>query len=85
MMAEQEKMVKAIMIYVGGKKKVEVSIEDARKLHAALDELFGSRAEAPWVVPVPYPVWRHPYNWWITWSQSDTGSVVLSMTGGPDA
>ena len=53
-----------------GKKKIELSIEEAQKVHQALDAIFGSKTiiiEQPIVIPQPKPMqpinpWTQPWN-----------------------
>lgn len=88
-------MVEALVLRIGGGVQ-QVTIEDARRLHAALNELFRERdMGAPY--PVPYPVTPWPFRWWETWSESPTtetysqdgtggmttGSVTLGMRLSP--
>lgn len=43
-------------------KDVELTMEQARELKAALDEMFGEKVREV-RVPEPYPVYRRPYIW----------------------
>lgn len=66
-------IVKKMVIELNGK-DVELTMEQARELQVALNELFGEKVREvirpqPYPVPEPYPVpspWRRPYHWpWI--------------------
>ena len=69
-MSEKLKLEKLILGTNGGKKKIELTLEEAKELHAQLDALFGKKVEFvpggytppiiiernhwPWVYPYPY-------------------------------
>ena len=57
-----------------GKKEVVLTVEEAKKLKEALDELFGKEVvkEVPVPYPYPYPVWQ----WWYpNWTFSTVDGV----------
>jgi hypothetical protein len=72
--------VKRIVIEVGGA-ELSLSPEDAKKLQAALNELFPKAREVQYV-PSPYPV--YPRTWWY-WSapcsMDGTASSSVSVSG----
>ena len=53
--------IKKMIIELNGK-DVELTMEQARELKAALDELFGEKVREV-RIPEPYPVYRRPYIW----------------------
>lgn len=72
--------VKKLTIELGGQ-DVELTMEQARELKSALDELFGERVHEVRIAE-PYPVYpRHPYRWpWYqpSWICSSGSKVTLS-------
>jgi len=76
--------VEKLVLNIHGK-KLELSIEDARKLHEALGETLGVNKRYCGC-PSYYP-WGWPYDWSRTWPQitwSDTVSVPSVWTTGTD-
>lgn len=62
-----KKLIKKVVIELSGK-DVELTLDQAKELQAALNELFGEKTRdiyipKPHPVPEPYPVipWRRPY------------------------
>ena len=73
--------VKKIVIQMG-KKDVELTLDEAKELRNALDDLFPMKS-GPIIVPV-YPSW--PYRYWEPWYRSvspvspESGTLYLSTT-----
>lgn len=67
--------IKKMVIELNGK-DIELTMEQARELHAALNELFEEKERV-----VPYPVYRRPYVWpWREpyWLYSSGAKATLS-------
>ena len=81
--------VKKLVIELDGK-DVELTMEQARELHASLSELFDEKVREI-RVPDPFPVYRRPYIWpwrepiWISRSgskfsiDSSSGSMLCML------
>lgn len=76
-----ETIVKKIVLEIGGV-ELSLTVEDARKLAASLNELLKSDGQ-PVYVPTPYPIfqprWIGPY---ITWSGTAASQAILTNTTG---
>lgn len=87
--------VKKLVIELSGK-DVELSIEQAKELQAALNELFEEKVKVvekerlvpqPYPVPSPYPVYPPPYRPWHPWGRepwitwSGESSSYKTVTG----
>ena len=96
-MSKEKVEIKRIVIEMGGK-EVELSIDDARKLLAALKDVFNEQPQKEYVpYPQPYPqpyispLRPYTYPWGtITWggtvdNTSSDGLTVLCSVGTSDA
>ena len=69
-----------------GNVEVELTLEDAAELHAALGRICGKpetvTVPVPYAVPyaVPHHVHYEPRPWWQVWCSS-SGNVTLSTSG----
>ena len=73
-------MIKKIIINVSGK-TVEMTLEEAKELHAQLDEMFGSKINyIPHVSPCKHEPYEHePYK--VTFGPTTTNSGTSASVG----
>lgn len=74
-----EKMEISKIVVKMGKKEVDLSVEDARKLFRLLEEMFGEK-----IVHHDhyYPYWRYPS---LTWYCGSSGSLTYNLLSSGDA
>jgi len=66
-----DNIIKEIKLQLG-QKEVSLTVEEAKKLKEALDELFNKSVVTEVPIPYPYPIWR----WWYpTWGFSTADGV----------
>lgn len=79
-MSEEKTEIKKLLFTINGHDHI-VSIDEAKKLHEALHELFGNKTETIW-----YPIYRQQYfdRWTPMWSSLDkaTTNVTTSIPAG---
>ncbi len=63
-------------------KEVSLTVEEAKKLYADLNELFGKPAYYPYPVYVEKWVPQYPPTYW--WTTSDDGSTYILSGEGAD-
>lgn len=59
-MSKNDATIERMILDVGGK-KIELTTDQAKKLHAALDELFGAK-DCPSPIYIERDPWRWPYR-----------------------
>ena len=85
---EHGQIIKAVKLDLDGK-EVDLTIEQAKKLRAALNELFGEKVVKEVVHQYPYQLvpldygntWPAPW-WQTTWTSDGTGNAPFSTTSG---
>lgn len=86
--------IKKIVLDLGADTEIVINLDQAKKLHSVLDEMFGRKTE---YIPAPYPVYPVIYErnrpYWTfgqeTWSsndgtvqgrfEADSGNMCLSV------
>lgn len=75
-MSEQITEIKKLVITINGREST-ISIDDAKRLHTALAELFAKETEKIW-----YPVYRQThFDRWIPMWQTDTNIYTSAASG----
>lgn len=76
-MNEEKTEIKKLIFTVNGHDHI-VSIDEAKKLHEALHELFANKTETIW-----YPVYRERYfdRWTPMWSTKAADGVGINISG----
>jgi len=75
-----DNIIKELKLQLGEKKEVVLTVDEAKKLKEALDELFGKEVVKEVSIPYPYPVWQWWYPLYPAWSISTTTNGLYRIT-----